>query len=156
MKLQINEWPHLPVWVENSLLLPRCCPISGNPQPGSTIRLRYRARRCFLEVYSLRQFIMEFVGGHADGTRNMETMLQKVAAAAAHALAVPVVLRADLYLAPRQRMRLVIRAQPDDFLSGNAPAALAGDPGRSAAVPVSPPLERPAAPAARRRRLGAG
>jgi hypothetical protein len=107
-----NEKPGVPLWVENRVSLPRCCPVSGNPQPGSSLTLRYRARDRVLEVYSLQAHIRAYVGGHADGTRNMEAMVQQIAQVAADVLGVAVRAVADLNLQAGQKMRLVVRARP--------------------------------------------
>ena len=137
-----NEVAAVPMWVENSLELPRCCPVSKNPQPGSTLTLRYRARERVLEVYSLKQYIQQFVGGHPDGTRNMEAMIQNIAQTCANLLGTPVRACADLELMPYQKMRLVCTAKPNDLLPGNPSTAVVG-PSDGAAVRVPPPPGRP-------------
>jgi hypothetical protein len=130
-----DEAPAVPMWIENRLLLPRCCPVSKNPQPGSTLRLRYRARGRVLEVYSLKAYIESFVDGHADGTRNMEAMIQRIAQTCADALQTPVRACAELELVPYQHLRLTCMARPNDLLSGDAPDAMAGQ-GDGASVPI--------------------
>jgi len=107
-----NEVAGVRMWVENRLPIPPCCPVSTNPRPGSTLTLRYRAPNRVLEVYSLKRYVDEFIGGHADGTRNMEAMIRKIAQTAADALGVPVRAVADLYLLPAQELRLVCSARP--------------------------------------------
>lgn len=140
-----NEVTTVPMWVENRLELPRCCPVSKNPQPGSALTLRYRAKGCVLEVYSLKQYIQSFVGGHADGTRNMEAMIQNIAQTCADALGVPVRACADLQLLPYQQMRLVCTAKPSDLLPRDTPCELAGA-ADSAAVRLTSEALRPEAP----------
>ena len=128
MKLQTmpDEVPAVPLWVENRLSLPRCCPVSKNPQPGSTLTLRYLARGRVLEVYSLKAYIESFVDGHMDGTRNMEAMIQRIAQTCANLLQTPVRATADLELMPLQQMRLTCRAKPNELLPGDASGVLAG------------------------------
>ena len=98
--------------VENSIGLPSCCPVSGNPQMGSKLRIRYRPTDWVLEVYSLAAAIKAYVGGHPSGIRNMESLVQHMAVQVTELLEVPVVLIADLVLHPHQEMRLVVRATP--------------------------------------------
>jgi 7-cyano-7-deazaguanine reductase len=92
---------------ENHILeLPACCPISKNPQPGSTISIVYEPRDLILEVASLRKYIDAYVGGY-DGIRSMEGMVQQITADVAEVLGVMVRVEADLILEPKQRMKLV-------------------------------------------------
>lgn len=107
-----NERPGVRLMVENTVPLPRCCPVSKNPQTGSTLTLSYRARERVLEVYSLQAHVNAYVGGHADGTRNMEAMIQQIAQAAARVLGVRVRAVAQLNLQHGQTMRLTARASP--------------------------------------------
>jgi NADPH-dependent 7-cyano-7-deazaguanine reductase QueF len=85
------------------ILLPPCCPVSGNPQEGSALTLRYVPNRATLEVYSLESLVRQFIGGF-DGDerypaeRNMEGMVQLIAQMAADALCVSVRFRARLVL----------------------------------------------------------
>jgi hypothetical protein len=127
-----NERPGVSLWVCNQVEVAKCCPVSRNPKPGSVLSIQYRSGKRTLEVYSLHRYIQSFVGGHPDGTRNMETMIQKVAQDCADALGVPVRVSAELILAPQQRMRVVCRAEADDLLSGDAPAGVAGADGGAA------------------------
>jgi 7-cyano-7-deazaguanine reductase len=78
--------------------LPSMCPVSGNPKPGSHIRILYTASDKFLEVYSLQAYIGSFVGGHPSGVRDMEQTIQKVAIDCAGVLGVPVRVYANLVL----------------------------------------------------------
>jgi len=91
--------------------LPGCCPVSGNPRPGSTLTLSYRPGETVLEVFSLHAYVESFIGGRGE-VRSMEAMIQTITAEAAKALGVPVVGIADLVLFPSQEMRLVCRARP--------------------------------------------
>jgi NADPH-dependent 7-cyano-7-deazaguanine reductase QueF len=74
-----NEEPETRTVMRHTLPLPSCCPVSGNPQPGSEIRISYEPAGSVLEVYHLDSYLRSYVGGHPDGTRNMEAMVQHVA-----------------------------------------------------------------------------
>jgi 7-cyano-7-deazaguanine reductase len=78
--------------------LPSMCPISGNPKPGSHIRILYKADGKFLEVYSLQAYVNSFIGGHPSGVRDMEQTIQKIAGDCALVLGVPVKVYANLIL----------------------------------------------------------
>lgn len=106
-----NERPETPLWMEHEVDLPACCPVTGNPRPGSIVKIRYRPAGWLLEVFGLRTYIRSFVGGR-EGVRNMETMLQEIALECAAAVGVVVTVRAELVLAPAQRLKLVCRAKP--------------------------------------------
>jgi 7-cyano-7-deazaguanine reductase len=105
-----NERPAVSISAEHILLLPPCCPVSHNPKAGSQIRICYRPKDKTLEVYSLHAYVQEFVDGHADGTRNMEAMIQKIAFDCANVLGVAVTVYANLVLDPEQQMNLVCQS----------------------------------------------
>jgi NADPH-dependent 7-cyano-7-deazaguanine reductase QueF len=111
LKLQPNEKRCLFIEHEHILDLPQCCPVSGNPQPGSTLAISYKGEESFLEVYSLKAFIESYVGGK-NGVRSMEGMLQDIAQACADALNIEVRLYANLLLHPAQKMRVTCYAFP--------------------------------------------
>lgn len=83
--------------------LPSCCPISGNPQKGSTLRLSYRQTGVVLETYSLDSVVKSFkggfkgVGGYPE-ERNMEGMICLLCKMASDALGTRVRAYADLIL----------------------------------------------------------
>jgi 7-cyano-7-deazaguanine reductase len=111
LKLQPNEHRCAFTKHEHILKLPPCCPISGNPLPGSTITIEYEGQEAFLEVASLRSFVDSFVGGK-DDIRSMEGMLQEIAQACADILEVHVKLLSDLQINPGQIMRVTCYAFP--------------------------------------------
>jgi NADPH-dependent 7-cyano-7-deazaguanine reductase QueF len=119
-----NEHPEVVTRMEHPMELPRCCPVSGNPLPGSLVTIRYRVGERVLEVYALRAYIDAFRGGHPDGTRNMEAMIQKIARDCAEALGVLVFVHAHLHLAPYQEMRISVTAHPDGATQGHAQGRL--------------------------------
>ncbi len=105
------------LFMSHTLDIPPCCPVSGNPLPGSTLTISYRAHLLVLEVIALRSYVNSFVGGlrGPDGNidvRDMEGLILRVAHDCADAVGVPVKVRADLRLRPAQRMSVVARSQP--------------------------------------------
>lgn len=109
LKTMGNERPDVRLRVCHRLPLDRCCPVSGNPQPGSEVRISYRAGATVLEVYALTAYLKGFVGGSPEGTRTLEGMIQQIAADAAEVLGVRVGVRADVLL-QQGRVRLRARA----------------------------------------------
>lgn len=100
----------------HSVDLPEMCPVSRNPQPGSTLALSYTPGQWVLEVYGIREVVRRFVGGfpgdgHYPAERNMEGSVQLIAQMAADALGVPVRARAGLVL-DAGRMRITTIARP--------------------------------------------
>lgn len=107
-----NERREVSLRVEHVLAIPRCCPVSRNPYPGSTVAIRYRAGERLLEVYALKRYIEAFRGGHPDGTRNMETMIEKIA----H----------DCAEAPEQQAAIITKVVPAEKApGGNTQVSLA-------------------------------
>ncbi len=102
------------------LPLPRMCPVSGNPQPGSWIAVRYRPAGRALEVYALADYLERYIGGWLrDGAhiRDMEQTIATIAADCTAAVGVAVTVRARLVLdAGRMGLR-VTRAPTDVKLS---------------------------------------
>lgn len=101
--------------------LPRMCPVSGNPQPGSTIEVWYTASAWFLEIETLGEYISSYIGGRpmANGKmiRDMEQTIQQIAQDCAVSVEVPVVVIARLKIADdpdgRTRVRnyrVIVRA----------------------------------------------
>jgi NADPH-dependent 7-cyano-7-deazaguanine reductase QueF len=107
----------------HSFDLPRMCPISGNPQPGSVLELWYSADDCYLEIESLGAYIDSFIGGRQIGrvfVRDMEQTIQAIASACASAIGVRVVCIARLRIAddPEERarvreLRVIVRAEKE-------------------------------------------
>lgn len=91
--------------------LPQCCPITKNPQPGSHLKIKYRPQKLLLEVQSLSDYIMEYIGGRLD-VRSMEGMVQNISQDCANAVGVRVKVKAILILNPPQLMRLHCSAWP--------------------------------------------
>lgn len=91
-------------------LLP-CCPISGNPQKGSTLAILYKPSESFLEVYSLRKYIDSFIGG-TDLVRDMEGMIQVIANTCTQILNVPVTVGAFIKLQKADSMIYIAQGTP--------------------------------------------
>lgn len=97
------EWHILP--------LPSMCPVSGNPQPGSTLFVLYKPQSAFLEVYSLHADVKEYIGGRPP-IRDMEGTIQQIAQDCADAIQTYVVVGAIIRLQRGDTMALMCSALP--------------------------------------------
>jgi NADPH-dependent 7-cyano-7-deazaguanine reductase QueF len=99
--------------MEEAHILPitPACPVSGNPQSGSSITITYSPSDRILEVESLRSYVDSYTGGLGD-IRSMEGMMQAITQDAADALGVSVEVIADLNIRPNQKMRLRCSTEP--------------------------------------------
>lgn len=100
-----------PVRSCHSFDLPRMCPVSGNPQPGSVLEVWYTASEWFLEIETLGAYIASYIGGKQIGrtfVRDMEQTIQQIATDCAASVGVPVVCIARLRIAddPEERARV--------------------------------------------------
>ena len=84
---------------EQVVTLPHCCPVTGNPQAGSTLTLIYRPLDRVLEVKSLAEYVASYRSGR-DGIRDMEGMIAQIAQDAANAVGVSVAFKGELYIDP--------------------------------------------------------
>lgn len=105
LKTQPNERRCHRMEETHILTIPPCCPVSGNPRPGSTIEIRYSPAKQILEVASLRAYVDSYKGGKGD-IRSMEGMIQAITQDCANAVGVMVHTLALLNISPRQKMRL--------------------------------------------------
>lgn len=112
LRTQPNLDLDIHTYERHMLPLPSCCPVSANPQSGSEIIVSYIPKGSFLEVYSLSAYINSFVGGHPDGVRDMEGMIQKIAHDCAEAIQVEVKVRAKIRLHDDTEMFLMVKAKP--------------------------------------------
>lgn len=94
-------------WTEevHCLDLKRCCPVSGNPQPGSKLTISYEPQDVILEVAALRTYLDSYQGGKGE-VRSMEAMIQQITQDCANSLGLYVKVKADLVIEPGQRMKL--------------------------------------------------
>lgn len=93
-----NLYPLLTTRVTLTYPFARLCPISGEPQPASTLSIAYQAGALLLETKALRRYLESFVGENAYGVRDLEAAAQLIAQECAELLAVPVVVRAHYVL----------------------------------------------------------
>lgn len=105
LETQTNERRCHATTEEHVLSLPRCCPVSGNPRPGSEIHISYQPDKYHLQVAALRLYVDSYQGGRG-AVRSMEGMIQQIAHDCAQAAEVGVTVKADLVIAPDQRMIL--------------------------------------------------
>ena len=86
--------------VHHLIPLPPCCPVSGNPRPGSTLRLSYApSAGIVMPVEDLAAMAAEYVGGLGP-IRAQEEMIQHIAARCAAVVRASVRVRADLLILP--------------------------------------------------------
>jgi NADPH-dependent 7-cyano-7-deazaguanine reductase QueF len=109
IKTQPNEARCDRTMVMHELQLPKCCPRSGNPFPGSWVQISYRPEKLLLEVASLKEYIASYVGGRGD-VRSMEGMIQNITQDCANTLRCEVEATADLKIEPEQRMLVMCTA----------------------------------------------
>ena len=107
---------HVPIFLSHSTPIPQCCPVSGNPLPGSKLTVCYRPDDVVFPVEDLASFVSEYVGGRGD-IRGMEEMIQELAVRVRDVVRVPVRAYADLVIKPpfggdQQTMRVSARATP--------------------------------------------
>ena len=113
-----NNTSGMRLFMAHTLAIPPCCPVSRNPLAGSTFTICYRARVDVLEIYSLKAYIRDFIGGYRGVTgeieiRTMEGMIARVAADCASAVGVPVRVKAEVLLRPQQSMTVIARCYPE-------------------------------------------
>lgn len=104
--------PHNQDIIRHIVALPIMCPVSKNPQPGSTLLLQYTPQQgLVLDVDDLADEILQYVHGHPSGVRDMETTIQRLCEFAASAVKVPVTALADLliYTSPGSQQRLQLQ-----------------------------------------------
>ena len=98
------------------LTLPACCPVSGNPQRGSTIEITYTPQGRLLEVAALRAYVDSFQGGKnlpdGDYIRSMEGAIQQITRDCTEALKATTTVTATLLIKPEQRMILLCTHTP--------------------------------------------
>lgn len=108
---QSNETKGLFHYEKHLLDLPQCCPVTHNPQLGSTIEIGYIPKEVFLEVDSLKKYIDSYVGGKGN-VRSMEGMIQQISQDCANTLKTRVRVTAKLIIEPGQRMEIICRTLP--------------------------------------------
>ena len=108
---QPNLHPHIHTYSTHRLSFAGMCPVSRNPQEGSTLIISYRPHALFLEVDSLYAYVMSYRGGKGD-IRDMEGMIQQIAQDCANTIGVKVRARAYIIL-QRGAMEVLSIASPE-------------------------------------------
>jgi NADPH-dependent 7-cyano-7-deazaguanine reductase QueF len=81
-----NPYPTLATEVRLQFPLARLCPVSAEPQPGSTIAISYRAGALLLETKALRAYLEAYARQEPPEVRDLEELAQVVALHCARAL----------------------------------------------------------------------
>lgn len=105
IKTQVNENRCKHTTIIHVLTLPQCCPVSNNPQPGSTITICYSPKKFILEVYSLKKYIDSYKGGKGV-IRSMEGMIQNITKDCAEAICATVEIESRLIINPDQTLNI--------------------------------------------------
>lgn len=106
-----NPDPAMRTRQEHVIDLPELCPASHNPGPGSFLRIRYRSRGRFLEVFSLHAYVCAFVGHTV--VRDVEMLTQAVARDCMRALGTKVKVQGCFVLPSlNQTVRTCVTARP--------------------------------------------
>ena len=106
-----NGYPALTTRVRLTYPFAQLCPISGEPQPGSTITISYNAGALLLETKALRQYLASFAGENPYGVRDLEQAAQVIALACADLLGIRVDVSA-LYHLNIGEMEVEVEAEP--------------------------------------------
>lgn len=106
-----NAYPHLATRVRLTNAFAQLCPVSAEPQPGSTISISYAAEALLLETKALRRYLDSFTGENPHGVRDLEEAVQLIAQHCAAALGAPVDVTAH-YLLATGEMDVEVHAEP--------------------------------------------
>lgn len=106
-----NSYPLIATHVSLTYPFAQLCPISGEPQAGSTITISYDASKALLETKSLRAYLASFAGENVHGVRDLEETVQVVAQHCADVLRKPVQVIAHYHLKVGE-MKVDVRVEP--------------------------------------------
>jgi 7-cyano-7-deazaguanine reductase len=106
-----NGYPTMLMHVRLTYPFAQLCPISGEPQPGSTITISYHASALLLETKALRQYLASFRGENPHGVRDLEQAAQVIAQECANILHTQVDVSA-LYHLSIGDMQVDVQAEP--------------------------------------------
>jgi NADPH-dependent 7-cyano-7-deazaguanine reductase QueF len=106
-----NAYPSLVTRVRLTYPFAQLCPVSNEPQPGSTITVSYAAGESLLETKALARYLQSFAGENPHGVRDLEETAQLIAQTCADALGVAVDVAAS-YLLASGSMEVEIHATP--------------------------------------------
>ncbi len=73
-----NAYPSLAMRVRLTYPFAQLCPVSSEPQPGSTIMVSYTAGESLLETKALARYLQSFAGENPHGVRDLEEAAQVV------------------------------------------------------------------------------
>jgi len=105
-----NPNPEMPMAQRHIVKVPALCPITGNPQPGSTVTVTYLPGPKLLELYALTDYVRGYIGHQT--IRDIEHFAQTLAQDCADQLGVAVSVRTHFVLDIDQIVQLRIRARP--------------------------------------------
>jgi len=106
-----NAYPALATRVRLTYPFAQLCPVSGEPQPGSTISISYAAEAQLLETKALGRYLASFAGENPHGVRDLEEAAQVIAQQCAAALGAAVLVTAR-YLLHSGEMEVEVRGVP--------------------------------------------
>ena len=106
-----NGYPALRMRVRLTFPFAQLCPISSEPQPGSTITISYNAGALLLETKALRQYLASFAGENPHSVRDLEEAAQVIAQQCADLLLTSVHIHAA-YLLNIGKMEVEVEAEP--------------------------------------------
>lgn len=106
-----NKYPHLNTRVKLTCPVARLCPVSGEPQPSSTITIIYEAGTLLLETKSLHSYLASFAGENRYNVRDLEETVQLIAQECANTLGVQVIAQA-YYVLNSGLMEAEVLARP--------------------------------------------
>lgn len=109
-----NAFPHVTTMVRLTYPFERLCPVSAEPQPGSSIMISYQAQTALLETKALRRYLESFAGENPHGVRDLEEAAQTIAQTCCRALATRVTVTA-MYRLQHGDMQVEAIATPDPF-----------------------------------------
>jgi len=111
-----NERPDIETEVSHTFEIHTLCPVTKNPQEGSTLTITYVPKATVLDVIGLDAYLKRYRGGfEEDGevvVREMEHLVQRVAEDCARWIGVEVETVAECVLQPKQTQRIVCRVKP--------------------------------------------
>lgn len=105
-----NQNPAMAMAQRHIVNVPALCPITGNPQRGSTLTITYLPNAKLLELYALTEYVQSFIGHKT--VRDIEHFAQTLAQSCADVLNVPVCVRAHFVLHLDQVIKLRIKTSP--------------------------------------------
>jgi NADPH-dependent 7-cyano-7-deazaguanine reductase QueF len=106
-----NPHPRLSTEVRLAFPLARLCPVSAEPQPGSTIAIAYSAGALLLETKALRAYLEAYAHQEPPEVRDLEELAQVVAQHCAQALGVEVEVHTH-YVLTHGTMDVRVRCAP--------------------------------------------